>query len=168
MPIANGKSKDDPSFFTSAGAMLMITRLPGIFSPISRRAESIRCWLSFTALSGKPTIINFAPQRILTSIVMVKALIPYTAPPKILTNIPSDLMFHIQACKLRLFHMKTMQNRLFIAIKFFKRNLLSVEYGITEMRDPVSRVDIVTVGFKFKIERQMAMTENEIIHVVFF
>ena len=64
--------------------------------------------------------------------------------------------------------MKTMQNRLFIAIKFFKRNLLSVEYGITEMRDPVSRVDIVTVGFKFKIERQMAMAENEIIHVVFF
>ena len=137
----------------SAGAMLMMTRLPGIFSPISRRAESIRCWLSFTALSGKPTIINFAPQRILTSIVMVKALIPYTAPPKILTNIPSDLMFHIQACKLRLFHMKTMQNRLFVAIKFFKRNLLSVEYGITEMRDPVSRVDIVAVGFEFKIER---------------
>ena len=61
-----------------------------------------------------------------------------------------------------------MQNRLFLAINFFKRNLLSVEYGITEMRDPVSRVDIVTVGFKFKIERQMAMTENEIIHVVFF
>ena len=99
---------------------------------------------------------------------MVKALIPYTAPPKILTNIPSDLMFHIQACKLRLFHMKTMQNRLFIAIKFFKRNLLSVEYGITEMRDPVSRVDIVAVGFEFKIERQMAMAKNEIIHVVFF
>ena len=36
------------------------------------------------------------------------------------------------------------------------------------MSNPVSRVDIVTVGFKFKIERQMAMTENEIIHVVFF
>ena len=64
--------------------------------------------------------------------------------------------------------MKTMQNRLFIAIKFFKRNLLSVEYGITEMRDPVSRVDIVAVGFEFKIERQMAMAKNEIIHVVFF
>ena len=61
-----------------------------------------------------------------------------------------------------------MQNRLFFAIYFFKRNLLSVEYGITEMRDPVSRVDIVTVGFEFKIERQMAMAENEIIHVVFF
>ena len=61
-----------------------------------------------------------------------------------------------------------MQNRLFFAIYFFDGNFLPVEHGVTEMRDPISRVDIVTVGFEFKIERQMAMTENEIIHVVFF
>ena len=119
MPIAIGRSYAEPSFFTSAGAMLMITRLPGIFNPISRRAESIRCWLSFTALSGNPTIMNLAPQRMFTSIVMVRALIPYTAPPKILTNILPALMFHIQACKLRLFRLKAMRNTLFLAFYFF-------------------------------------------------
>ena len=61
-----------------------------------------------------------------------------------------------------------MQNRLFFAIYFFDGNILPVKYGVAEMRDPISRVDIVAVGFEFKIERQMTMAENEIIHVTFF
>ena len=61
-------------------------------------------------------------------------------------------MFHIQACKLRLFRLKAMRNTLFLAFYFFKENFFPVKHGIGEMGNPVAGVNVVTVGLKFKVE----------------
>jgi hypothetical protein len=67
--------------------MLMMILCLGHLYPFSRIADSIRCWLSLTALSGNPTNINFIPVVTSTSQVIVVASIPKTALPKVFTNI---------------------------------------------------------------------------------
>ena len=76
IPIARGKSKLLPSFLISAGAMLIVIFLPGNFRLEFFSAASILFWLSFTALSGKPTKKNLKPLSIFTSMVIVVASIP--------------------------------------------------------------------------------------------
>ncbi|MPM13425.1 hypothetical protein SDC9_59782 [bioreactor metagenome] len=55
IPTAIARSNEDPSFFKSAGAIFTIIFLPGILAPTEVRAVPILCWLSLTALSGRPT-----------------------------------------------------------------------------------------------------------------
>jgi hypothetical protein len=50
-------------------------------NPLFFKAASMRCWLSFTALSGKPTKKKLTPALTLTSTVIVVASIPVTALP---------------------------------------------------------------------------------------
>ena len=51
-----GKSKPGPSFFTSAGAKLMVERHKGDFNPEMVRGVERRSRDSFAAASGRPTI----------------------------------------------------------------------------------------------------------------
>src|ERR1017187_3500895 len=68
MPNAIGKSKVGPSFFTSAGARLMVVRPIGNLKPELLRAVVTRSRDSFTAASGRPTMtISVSPQPALTS-----------------------------------------------------------------------------------------------------
>src|SRR5688572_6667231 len=72
----------------------MVTPLPrGKYRPLLRRAASMRCWLSFTALSGRPTRKKNAPFSTFTSAVTIVALMPNTALPKTLMSIPSLVLF---------------------------------------------------------------------------
>ena len=57
--------------------------------PDSSKADAIRCALSFTALSGSPTMKNPEPSPMLTSTVTVMALTPIIALPYVLTSIVS-------------------------------------------------------------------------------
>jgi hypothetical protein len=56
MPMAMARSNEEPVFFISAGARLMTSFVRGIWNPFVFMALSTRCRLSFTALSGKPTM----------------------------------------------------------------------------------------------------------------
>ena len=53
---AIGKSKRPPSLGRSAGAKLMVIRLLGNSNPAFKMALRTRSLLSFTAVSGRPTI----------------------------------------------------------------------------------------------------------------
>jgi len=65
----------------------MTTCLPGHLNPRVRSDDSILCWLSFTATSGRPTRKKRIPRDTLTSIVTVTASMPVTALANVLTNI---------------------------------------------------------------------------------
>ena len=58
MPIAIGRSKDEPSFLTSAGARFTVMRSPGNSKPAFLIAARTLSLLSFTAVSGNPTILK--------------------------------------------------------------------------------------------------------------
>jgi hypothetical protein len=70
----------------SAGAMFTTILIRGILKLFDLMALSIRCWLSFTAPSGKPTKKYPWPSHTFTSIVMFIASTPYTALPKVFTS----------------------------------------------------------------------------------
>jgi len=69
MPIAIGKSKADPSFFTSAGARLIVMCCAGRMYPQLGSAAFTRSLLSRTAVSGSPTVMSasFSPELRSTS-----------------------------------------------------------------------------------------------------
>ena len=56
MPMAMGRSKLGPSFFTSAGARLMVVRPKVKLKPELMSAVITRSRDSFTAASGSPTM----------------------------------------------------------------------------------------------------------------
>ncbi len=56
-PREIGKSKEGPSFFTSAGARFIVTLFGGYSKRLFLIADLILSLLSFTARSGSPTII---------------------------------------------------------------------------------------------------------------
>jgi hypothetical protein len=83
MPTAIGKSKLGPSFFTSAGARLIVLRPMGNLKPELVRAVLTRSRDSFTAASGKPTMTTIvSPHPELTSTSTGKASMPLTAADK--------------------------------------------------------------------------------------
>ena len=87
MPIAIGRSNAVPPFLMSAGARLTTILVRGISSPFVLIELSIRCILSLIAESGSPTMQYSLPWAVqFTSIVIVMASTPYTALPKVFTN----------------------------------------------------------------------------------
>src|SRR5665213_1943902 len=81
--MAMGKSKLGPSFFTSAGARLIVERPIGTLNPELLSAVLTRSRDSFTAASGRPTMtITVSPQPHFTSTSTGKAAIPLTAADK--------------------------------------------------------------------------------------
>ena len=58
MPSAIGRSNPAPSLRTLAGARLMVTDFVGYPKPELRRADLILSRLSFTAVSGIPTVMK--------------------------------------------------------------------------------------------------------------
>src|ERR1017187_4432351 len=87
MPNAIGKSKVGPSFFTSAGARLMVVRPIGNLKPELLRAVVTRSRDSFTAASGSPTMtISVSPQPALTSTSTGYASMPLSAAEQTLAN----------------------------------------------------------------------------------
>ena len=80
MPSAMGRSKLGPSFFTSAGARLMVVRPMGNLKPELVSAVVTRSRDSFTAASGRPTMtMTVSPQPALTSTSTGYASMPLTA-----------------------------------------------------------------------------------------
>src|SRR5947207_13465591 len=82
MPIAIGRSKPDPSFFTSAGERLTVMCRGGRKNPLLANAARTREYASRTAASGRPTSVNpgcaeYPPES--TSIVIRTASIPSVA-----------------------------------------------------------------------------------------
>jgi hypothetical protein len=65
----------------------MIIWQDGNLYPFTWKADMIRSWLSFTALSGSPTRKNLIPRAVLASIVTMYASIPWTAAPETLISI---------------------------------------------------------------------------------
>ena len=55
----------------SAGARFTTIRLPGMRKPLSSKADEMRWALSFTALSGRPTIKKPTPSPTFTSTVKI-------------------------------------------------------------------------------------------------
>src|SRR3989442_1519045 len=87
MPTAIGRSKLGPSFFTSAGARLIVVRPIGNLKPELVIAVLTRSRDSFTAASGSPTIMTLvSPQPALTSTSMEYASMPLTAAEQTLAN----------------------------------------------------------------------------------
>ena len=60
MPMAMGRSKLGPSFFTSAGARLIVVRPKVKLKPELVSAVITRSRDSFTAASGKPTMTTLS------------------------------------------------------------------------------------------------------------
>ena len=87
IPMAMGRSYAEPSLRMSAGAMFTTICLLGSFSPLNSRADLMRSWLSFTALSGRPTRKKRMPRRAFTSIVTCMASMPCRAAAYTFTNI---------------------------------------------------------------------------------
>ena len=88
IPTAIGKSKPEPSLRRSAGARFTTTFLAVMRRCEFSKAERIRCSLSFTALSGKPTRKSpMPPPATFTSTSTFTALMPTIAPAKHFTNI---------------------------------------------------------------------------------
>jgi len=58
MPIAMDKSKEEPSFLMSAGARFTVIFLVGKVKDEFLMAELTLSLASFTATSGRPTILN--------------------------------------------------------------------------------------------------------------
>ena len=88
MPSAMGRSKLGPSFFTSAGARLMVVRPIGNLKPELVSAVVTRSRDSFTAASGRPTMtISVSPQPALTSTSTGYASMPLSAAEQTLANI---------------------------------------------------------------------------------
>src|SRR5712692_1475174 len=81
MPRAMGRSKPDPSFFTSAGERLTVMWRGGSQKPQLCRAERTREYASRTAASGSPTRVKpgFAACAESTSMVMRTASMPKVA-----------------------------------------------------------------------------------------
>ena len=77
IPTATGRSKVVPSFFMSAGARLTVIFLAGRLYPVFFIAARTLSLLSFTALSGKPTVENEGrPLEISTSTSTSRASMP--------------------------------------------------------------------------------------------
>ena len=80
MPSAMGRSKLGPSFFTSAGARLIVMRPIGNLNPELVSAVETRSRDSFTAASGRPTMTTMvSPQPELTSTSTGNASMPLSA-----------------------------------------------------------------------------------------
>ena len=80
IPKAMGRSKRPPSLGKSAGARLMVTRPAGNWNRPFSRAPRTRSLLSFTAISGSPTIDRAGnPEARSTSTVTTGAWIPSRA-----------------------------------------------------------------------------------------
>ena len=93
MPTAIGRSNPAPSLRRSAGARFTTIFLPDIRSPEFSNAARMRCSLSFTALSGRPTRYSPSPPPVmLTSTVTSTASIPTIVPEWVLTNMGADFM----------------------------------------------------------------------------
>src|SRR6478609_8093199 len=95
--MAIGRSKPEPSFLMSAGARLMVICVIGTSKPQFRSAARIRCRLSRTAASGKPTVWKFSSWLLVglisTSTSMILASIPKTAALWVLKSmLASDLL----------------------------------------------------------------------------
>ena len=87
MPMAMGRSNAVPLFLRSAGARLTTIRVRGISNRFDLMALSILCMLSLMAESANPTMQYSFPWAVqFTSMVMVFASTPYTALPKVFTN----------------------------------------------------------------------------------
>src|ERR1700744_860896 len=87
MPNAIGKSKLGPSFFTSAGARLIVVLPIGNLKPELESAVDTRSCDSRTAASGSPTMMIFvSPQPAFTSTSMGYASMPFTAAEQTLDN----------------------------------------------------------------------------------
>jgi hypothetical protein len=87
MPMAMGRSKLGPSFFTSAGARLMVVRPMGNLKPELVRAVLTRSRASFTAASGRPTMMTkVSPQPASTSPSTGYASMPLTAAKRTLAT----------------------------------------------------------------------------------
>ena len=71
----------------SAGDMLTTTVLLGNVNPASLMAHFTRSVLSFTAVSGNPTITICVPQSKVVSIVTIVASMPCTAAAIVLLSI---------------------------------------------------------------------------------
>src|SRR5690349_17183001 len=92
MPMAMGRSKLGPSFFTSAGARLIVVRPNVNVNPELISAVITRSRDSFTAASGNPTIIMIvSPYPAFTSTSIGYASIPFTAAEQTLANIATDM-----------------------------------------------------------------------------
>jgi hypothetical protein len=91
MPMAMGRSKLGPSFFTSAGARFTVVRPCGQKYPLFATAVVTRSRLSFTATSGNPTTTTsvFTEGAVFTSISTSYASTPMTAAEKTCANIPA-------------------------------------------------------------------------------
>ena len=59
MPIAIGKSNNDPIFFTSAGAKLTTILPRGNSNPLFTIADLTLSFASFIAASGNPTMLKY-------------------------------------------------------------------------------------------------------------
>src|SRR5262245_57423903 len=87
MPMAMGRSKLGPSFFTSAGARLMVVRPIGNLKPELDKAVLTRSRDSFTAASGNPTMTTtVSPHPALTSTSIGYASMPLTAAEQTLAS----------------------------------------------------------------------------------
>src|SRR5262245_10031020 len=97
MPIAIGRSKLGPSFFTSAGARLIVVRPNVNVNPELISAVITRSRDSFTAASGSPTItMMVSPYPAFTSTSIGYASMPLTAAEQTLANIATTHMREIR------------------------------------------------------------------------
>jgi hypothetical protein len=80
IPTAMGRSYDGPAFFRSAGARFTGMRRIGNSQPLFRRAARTRSFASWTAVSGRPTMLKAGkPGEMSTSTWTMRPSRPITA-----------------------------------------------------------------------------------------